>query len=409
MTRRESLIAALSRAAEVEHSITCLYLFAAFSLKTHPEEGGVDWPQLERMRHWKAELLGVAREEMCHHGLVLNLLIAFGGAPRFSRHPFPHPSAHTPPYDTLALLPFSADALVRFARYEYLHTPEPGRDGAPTPSTIGNLYQAIRQGIEEAAHENPLLFIGPEEHQITHRELRINEGQYGMDLVRATDLPSAQALIDGILEHDHYDRIVAIGEELAEMSRQDPDFQPTRPVVANPSVYRQGDGIHSIRHPITRLAAALFNDAYEAMLLLLERLYGRSAEDDAEVDGLLRVGFFPLMTMVIRPLGELLTLMPIDDDSEKATAGAPFEVPFALPLQPFRPGAWTLIHERFQAMAGVCGQLCDQLEESGETWAAPLMPRFRFLHESLEAIEAKFQRHMSLKQDHARRILERML
>lgn len=39
MSQRELLVTALSEAAEIEHAITCQYLFAAFSLKTHPEEG----------------------------------------------------------------------------------------------------------------------------------------------------------------------------------------------------------------------------------------------------------------------------------------------------------------------------------------------------------------------------------
>ncbi len=44
---RDALIYMLSQAAELEHSIMCQYLFAAFSLKTGLEEG-VDERQLAR-------------------------------------------------------------------------------------------------------------------------------------------------------------------------------------------------------------------------------------------------------------------------------------------------------------------------------------------------------------------------
>jgi hypothetical protein len=404
MTRRESLIGALAEAAELEQGITCLYLFAAFSLKTHPAEGAVNWVQLERVRHWKAELLSVAREEMTHHGLVLNLLILLGGAPRFSRHSFPHPSRYTPPYTTLALLPFCEEALERFARYEHLHTPEPGHDGEAPPRTIGNLYQEIRDHLGEAARENPKLFIGPGSYQVSNQELRIAPGQHDVDLVKAHDLSSAQALIDRILVHDHYERMVAIREEFAELRRVDASFQPARPVQPNPGTRHGEAGVHKIRHPLTRVAAELCNDAYEVMILLLERLYGRSNESEAEVDGLLRMSFFPLMTGVIRPLGELLTQMPIDDDPTQGTAGAPFEVPFALPLQPFRRGAWVSVHERLQEAAIACGQLVADLEET-DGWAIPLRSRFRLLHENLEAIAAKFERHMDLKREYVRHML----
>jgi hypothetical protein len=39
ITTREELIYALCRAAEVEHGLICIYLFAAFSVKSFLEEG----------------------------------------------------------------------------------------------------------------------------------------------------------------------------------------------------------------------------------------------------------------------------------------------------------------------------------------------------------------------------------
>src|SRR4051794_17902087 len=88
ITTREDLIQALGTAAELEHSVCCMYLFAAFTLKRTPEEG-VSWEQAESGRSWMATLLGVAREEMGHLGTVLNLLAAVGGAPHLWHPSFP--------------------------------------------------------------------------------------------------------------------------------------------------------------------------------------------------------------------------------------------------------------------------------------------------------------------------------
>jgi hypothetical protein len=38
---REELIYLLSRACELEHGVACIYLFAAYSLKSDPSEGGI--------------------------------------------------------------------------------------------------------------------------------------------------------------------------------------------------------------------------------------------------------------------------------------------------------------------------------------------------------------------------------
>ena len=62
----------LADAAELEHSAACQYLFLAFSMKRHPDEGGVNWRQLELMRQWEANILLIARQEMEHLGLVSN-------------------------------------------------------------------------------------------------------------------------------------------------------------------------------------------------------------------------------------------------------------------------------------------------------------------------------------------------
>src|SRR5215212_1620415 len=85
---RTDLINALRLASELEHQLMCQYLFAAYSLKKHPWEG-LDAVELERVRKWGSYITLIARQEMEHLGLALNLLSAVGGTPSFSRPNMP--------------------------------------------------------------------------------------------------------------------------------------------------------------------------------------------------------------------------------------------------------------------------------------------------------------------------------
>ncbi len=396
------MIAALCDAAEIEHSITCQYLFAAFSLKVHPDEG-VDWARLERIRDWKGELLSMARQEMMHHGLVCNLLLAIGGAPHFRRAAFPHAVRFCAPYSMLDLLPFCDEALERFAAYERRHAPNVETGSTPGSSrTIDGLYLEIREGLEHIHRTSSRFFVGPIEHQITNQDLRIRPGQFDVDLSRVSNPSSALAVIDRIRDHGHQERIEAIRQDLAELTRADPTFAPARPVVVNPRAQapqKPSEGGTLIRHPQTRSVAEIFNAAYEVMLLMLARLYGRSDEGPAETDGLIRTAFFPLMTAVIRPLGEILTLMPVAEDGSPATAGACFEFPFAQPLPPTRRTAWLILHERLAAVAHAAMRLRDELKQSQEPWAHRVLSRFEMVCENLERITGNFARYMSLERE----------
>lgn len=431
---REELITALAEVAEIEHGITCQYLYAAFSLKTHVEEGGLDWVQAERVRGWKAELLRIARQEMAHHGMVCNLLMAIGGAPCFRHVAFPYRVSACPPYQEFALQPFSRATLERFACYERLHAAPPYVDapvdadvdtdagvatGAVAALTIGGLYRRIRDGLERVAGSNPKLFIGPGEHQVGNAELRIRPGQFDVELARVADARSALALLDGLLAHDHHERFTAMLAELAALAQADPAFAPARPVVANPRTAKAGAGSGAgaaadggaatvIGHPVTAAAAAIFDSAYELMLLMLARVYGRTDETAAETQGLIATAFFPLMTAVIRPLGECLTRMPVAEGAD-ATAGPTFGLPFDLPLPPFKRSAWVFLHERLQGLASACEGLCADVERSPEPWTRHVALRLALLGENLAGIAVAFERRMSLKQIYARHLLARIV
>src|SRR5215475_14058764 len=96
VTTREELIYLLSRAAELEHGLACIYLFAAYSLKSDASEGGMTNEQAEMVRGWRRFLAWVAVEEMGHLAHVSNLLTAIGGAPHFRRANLPLPPSEYP-------------------------------------------------------------------------------------------------------------------------------------------------------------------------------------------------------------------------------------------------------------------------------------------------------------------------
>src|SRR5438270_3418184 len=122
VTTREELIYLLSRAAELEHGLACIYLFAAYSLKSDVSEGGMSEEQAAMVRGWRRFLSLVAVEEMGHLAQVSNLLTAIGGAPHFKRTNFPLPPSAFPFGIRLSLEPFSQETIERFVCYEMPET-----------------------------------------------------------------------------------------------------------------------------------------------------------------------------------------------------------------------------------------------------------------------------------------------
>ena len=427
---REDLIHALSEAAELEHGIICQYLFAAFSLKSHLDEGKVTWAQLECVREWKSTILLMARQEMEHLGLVGNLLTAIGGTPHFRRPNFPHAIPYCPPYPTFELQPFCEATIRRFACFEQLHRPASDNRGNPVPAqgeTVGMLYERIKQGFECVSEtfqrdQSGVLFIGPVDAQTVNQDLNLPPGHFDVDLLAVHDLQSAVRVIDHIIEagastalHDtvsHAERFEQIFDELKHMQRRHPDFEPARPVAPNPvtrSPHLTISGITPVTHPVTLQAVKLFNMAYDTMMLMLTRFYAHADDTPAELEGLMKTAFFPMMTAVIRPLGEILTHMPVHDHASGVTAGPGFEFDADLPLHPFGRSAWTFLYERLQTLATSCGDLCLRIEGAHPPWAEKVEPRLAFLQENLERMVSNFERYMHLRREYLELLLRRVL
>jgi Ferritin-like len=388
---REALIYMLCDAAELEHGIMCQYLFAAFSLKQRADEG-LTPEQLETVTRWRRTIAHVATEEMLHLALVQNVLSAIGAAPHLSRPNLPAPAHHYPASVNLTLVPFGEPALQHFM---FLERPEgmalegaagidaPVHDAKPLMAdgdivpqlqdfaTVGHLYRSIEQGLAHLADKfgERHLFVGPPRAQATSTDFQWPE------LVAVTDLASAQRALDTILEQGegarghwetaHFGQFVRILEDYREMRAADPAFEPVRPVVfATVRQSEHDDSIPMIGDPVTARCTDLFNVAYEILLQLLERYFAHTEETDAQLSTLANAAV-TLMAGVLKPLGDLITTLPVGPEHPGRNAGPSFELFYQDDdLLPHRESAWVLLEERVRDASAFCGVLAKSSPEA---------------------------------------------
>jgi len=389
LAHREALIYTLGKAAELEQLIMLQYLFAAFSLKQNVSEG-LSAETLVAVQRWRRTLLSIGGQEMLHLALVQNLLTAVGAAPRLARPNFPMPAYSYPAGVRIELLPFGEAALRHFA---FLERPE-GMDVADAEGfeaigqavalphdegdeivphlqefdTIGQLYRSIQAGFEHLADRlgPERLFIGPVNAQATEEHFRWEE------LVAVTDLASAQRAIDTIVEQGegargewrdaHFGRLLGILDEYLEIKGADPTFEPARPVVAaNVRPQATGVAVPLITDPGTTRCMDLLNVVYEVLLQLLSRYFAHTDESPEQLGVLAEVSV-GLMYAAIKPLGTVVTTLPVGWDMPGVTAGPGFELFYQVDyLLPHREAAWVLMEERLRdaaAFAVRCGQAC---------------------------------------------------
>lgn len=350
---REELVGALMAAAELEHGLLCQYVFAAVSLKQHPDEG-ISWPQLELVRDWKRTLLEVSRQEMAHLGTVCNLLTAVGGPPHFMRVNFPQAAIYFPEDAPFVLEAFGEPALRRFIRFEEpeINLRSALADIAPEPvdfTHVGELYRSIETGFSNL--DDGRLFIGPEAAQDD------NAWSRGLHLSAVHDLASVRKAISFIIEEgeggpgstatSHHQRFVAAQQALREQIAADPGFAPARPVAVNPLTRQHLDAENgsAITDPDTLSIAELFAVSYETMLLMLSQFYSFGPETPAQRNAL-RHAIREMMSVAIRPLAEILTQLPMGADNPGKTAGPGFELYGDLQNSPHVENAWFVICER---------------------------------------------------------------
>lgn len=453
LTTREDLINTLHLAAELEHNLMCQYLFAAYSMKRATSEG-LSEVQLEKTRGWGALMTLVARQEMEHMGLVLNLLSAIGGTPYFQRPNFPQRKER---YGRLGikseLTRFDNETIKRFQGFEAPH-PEPGPEfcatrgvarediralllapqvftqrpaqatvtatrGAQVPppeiefTSVQDLYVSLAAGfvtvVERIGEKN--LFTGDVKAEIwggpgtPYGEGSMDDlSQYGLDLIQVVDLKSAiDAIVEiveqgeGILappdyiEHTHYCIYTNI---LHDMQDGKPGFDAARPVVRNPLTRMHPDitaprEANIITRPETREIASLFNLTYETMLLMMLFLYGSSPKTKQQRVDLMNAIFFPLMTMFIRPLSEILTQLPAFKD-KKGNAGPGFELSKNELVLPPPANIWSEFQKYFDILA----------HQFDNLWIYELRPaddeivkRLRYMAENMRRLADDWRAH----------------
>ncbi len=383
---RAQLIYLLTEAAELEHGIMCCYLFAAFSMKSDVKEG-VDEEYLSIIRRWRGTILQISIQEMLHLSLACNILTAVGGAPHLRRPNLPVSPRAYPPSFKLELVPFcreSLDTFVFIERPEDIESEIGEGEGSglslPPPQKLsdifssareydnqGRLYKGIEDGLEYLSQKygEDRLFLAPPKAQLANSYFSLP----GLNPV--TDLASAAAGLKVIVEqgegarnsseNSHHARFLAIQEEYEQIQRDDPKFEPGRPVMWNPYSMLPGDiadidAVNLIEDPLSIDISNLFDGCYELLMQMLGRLFLHGEESEGQLTRLsdITVG---MMMDVIGPLGEALTTLPVGASHPGLTAGPSFRLSRDVNTPPHQSAASALFVERLKELSAYCGFL----------------------------------------------------
>jgi hypothetical protein len=321
---REQLLHLLAEASEIEHSLMCSYLYAAFSLK-RAGEAGVSPTQGETLERWRKTIINVAVEEMGHLVIMANLTAAVGGRPHFARPNFPISAGYFPACVAVRLTAFNAETLEHFIFLERPqgvegedseaferedYSREQARVGlmpsAQDYATIGHLYEAIRANLVALDRQlgRDMLFLGDKGAQVDREVIDLE----GVSPIH--DLKSATDAIDIVIEQgegspsdredSHYRRFLAIRDELAELTRQDPEFRPAWPVADSPVLRRPAEpnGTLFVDHPAATALLDFACASYGLLLRCLVQCFGRSGPNRLEEQKLLMSVAIQLMHLV---------------------------------------------------------------------------------------------------------------
>ena len=381
---RAQLIYLLTEAAELEHGISCCYMFAAFGIKSGVEEG-VTAEQLAVIRRWRGTIMQVAIEEMVHYALACNLLTSVGAAPHLHRPNMPSSPQAYPPSFKLGLAPFCRETLAAFVFVERPQEEDTG-SGAPLGSaflpqsklsdifsserqyqTVGHLYKGIEDGFRYLSQKfgEDQLFIGPPEAQVA-------DAYFNMPgLIPVTDLDSAIAAIEGIVEqgegarddneNSHHGRFRAMPDEYDQLLAEDPKFEPARHVMANPYAMLPPDvgtdeDANLIDDPMSADVCNLFDGCYQVMMQMMGRLLLHSGESEEQLIQLSDITVAMMMD-IISPLGVALTKLPAGPSHPELNAGPSFRSSRDMRALPHQAAAWSYLAERLKELSAYCGFL----------------------------------------------------
>ncbi len=272
----------------------------------------------------------------------------------------------------------------------------------PDYRTIGELYDLIRTAFKKIPQES--LFIVPPDSQVDNDKLFGSGASarqiYNMKVFKVWDRVSAVNAVNEIVEQGegtdveahvtvkdldpecHYMQFRRIfieyvlrcdpdNEELIERRMIQPHtlkYEAARACVRNPALQLHQDtlscdpydgigeqppmSVAIIDDSYTKKVMGVANASYETLVQLLIRLYAGIDDSSSETFGIVQTVFFPYMTMVVRPLAELLSRLPaFKHQPDGPTAGMAFEYYRTIGFLPYRPAAWIYLHERMESAA----------------------------------------------------------
>ncbi|HKO46182.1 MAG TPA: ferritin-like domain-containing protein [Polyangiaceae bacterium] len=297
---REQLVHLLYEAAELEHTLMCTYLYAAFSLRDGEAEG-LSASEALAVAGWRRVIIDVAIEEMSHLAAVWNITAALGGAPRFGRGNFPLDPGNLPAGIVVKLSPFNEAVIQHFVHLERpatSHEPDGegfalethfrrGVDGVRlTPmaldyDTVGAFYETLGASLKAfVAHlGEDAAFSGDPLLQLSAAELALAGAR--PVICMKTALGAFATIVEqgeGAPEHSagsHYQKFLGIRNEYAALKAANPDFVPAFPAAHNP-VLRPPMGRTGrvwIEHEEAAETVDLANTGYGLMLRLLAHSY----------------------------------------------------------------------------------------------------------------------------------------
>jgi CDGSH-type Zn-finger protein/uncharacterized Fe-S cluster protein YjdI len=335
---REALVHSLYEAAELEHNLMCTYLYAAFSLRDGPAEG-LSQREAEAVARWRSAIMSVALEEMGHLTAVWNITSALGASPRFGRGNFPLDPGALPAGVVVKLAPFSEEVVQHFIRLE-MPAGCTERDGSgfepevefrrgvdrprltPMPmdyETVGVFYASLEERLREfvarvgeniALCGDPALQLSPAEFALPGAEPVICAKTADAAL-RAIVEQGEGAPADS--KTSHFQRFIAIRDDVARLKRANPDFEPAFPAATNPLLRRPVRSANRIWIASEEAARTvdIANAGYALMLRLLAYSY---AVPRTDADKSLAVSLGVGLMRAITPLAERAARLPASAD-----------------------------------------------------------------------------------------------
>ena len=372
---REQLVHSLYEAAELEHNLMCTYLYAAFSLRSGEAEGLLPDEALA-VTNWRQAILRIAIEEMGHLTAVWNITAALGGSPRFGRGNFPLDPGNLPAGIVVKLAPFNEAAIQHFTHLERPQdSAEPDGSGfAPellftrgtamrqllTPlihdyDTVGTFYECLARDLTAfvGVHGEKLAFCGDPALQLSPIETGLTAAK--PVICSKTALAAFTSIVEqgeGAPEHksgSHFQRFIAMREELHALTAKNPHFSPGFPAAHNPVLRKpMRAGRVWIEDEEAIATVDLANSTYAVMLRLIAHSYlvpRPHPEKTLAVD--LGLGLMRAMTL----LGERAARLPAGPSNPDCHAGMSFTALRDAAALPPGASSWRFFHERMQLMA----------------------------------------------------------